>query len=75
MTLTSSDNPSIYGGNLILTATVALGATGTVTFTDGTTILGIANLDPSGRATISTASLPAGSHNIAATYSGDANYF
>jgi hypothetical protein len=75
MTLSSSANPSVYGGNLTLTATVTPGATGTVTFADGASILGIADLDVSGKAAISSASLAAGSHNISATYSGDANYF
>jgi Bacterial Ig-like domain (group 3)/FG-GAP-like repeat len=75
MTLTSSADPSVYGSNVILTATVTAGATGTVTFADGASILGVANLDASGRAAISSASLVAGSHNIVATYSGDTNYF
>jgi hypothetical protein len=59
----------------MLTAVVTSGATGTVTFSDREDILGIANLDASGKATISTAALSAGAHNITATYSGDANYF
>jgi hypothetical protein len=74
VTLTSSGNPSIYGDRVTITATVTPGATGTVTFADGTTILGVANLDISGRASIASASFAAGSHNIVATYSGDANY-
>jgi hypothetical protein len=47
--------------------TITPGATGTETFADRTSILGIANLDASGRATISGASLAASSHDIIAT--------
>ncbi len=75
LNLTSSANPSVYGNNLMLIAVVPSGATGTVTFSDGTNVLGIANLDASGKATISSAPLSVGAHNITATYSGDANYF
>jgi Bacterial Ig-like domain (group 3)/FG-GAP-like repeat len=75
LTLTSSADPSVYGSNVILTAAVTPVSNGTVTFADGTTILGIANLDGSGKATISTAALSAGTHNITAMYSGDANHF
>jgi hypothetical protein len=73
--LTSSGNPSSYGDPVILTATVTPGATGAVTFTDGTITLGIVTLDASGKAAISNASLQAGSHNISATYSGDSNHY
>ena len=31
-------------------------------------------LDPTGKATVSTSTLPAGTDTITATYSGDANY-
>ena len=75
VTLISSADPSVYGSNVVLTATVTPVSGGTVTFADGSTILGIVNLDGSGKAAISTASLSAGSHNITATYSGDANHF
>jgi hypothetical protein len=37
--------------------------------------LGVANITSSSTASISVSSLWAGSHNITATYSGDANYF
>lgn len=41
VTLVSSPNPSIFGTSVTLTATVTSGATGTVTFKDGTAILGM----------------------------------
>jgi hypothetical protein len=75
ISLTSSADPSTYGGNITFTATVSSGATGTVTFVDGTSILGSANLNVSGQAVISVASLAIGTHNITATYSGDSSHF
>jgi hypothetical protein len=75
MTIASSINPSAFGTNVVFTATLNPGATGTVTFSDGTSILGVANITTSGTASISLNTLWAGSHNITATYSGDTKYF
>lgn len=72
-TLTSSANPSTYGQSVTFTATVPAGATGTVTFKDGSATLGTATVS-SGTATFTTSSLSAGSRSITATYGGDANY-
>ncbi|HZV06696.1 MAG TPA: Ig-like domain repeat protein [Gemmataceae bacterium] len=77
-TLSSSVNPSVYGQSVTFTATVNVvspGAgmpTGTVTFEDGTTILGTGNLS-SGVATFATSSLTVGNHSITAVYGGDTN--
>jgi len=73
--LASSLNPSNLGVSVTFTATVApSAATGTVQFyADGATLGGLGNLS-AGEATASTASLPAGTHTITATYSGDANH-
>jgi hypothetical protein len=46
-------------------------ATGTVTFLDGTTNLGTVQLNATGVATLSTATLAAGKHSITASYGGD----
>ena len=74
VSLTSSLNPSLAGQTITLTATVTpITATGTVTFTDGVTVLGTASLI-SGTAVYTTSNLSAGSHNISATYSGNAAY-
>ncbi len=73
-TLLSNNNPSQFGQNLTLTATVTGGsstATGNVTFTDGGTPIGIAPLDASGTATFTTNSLTVGSHQLRASYEGD----
>ena len=48
--------------------------TGTVTFKDGTTVLGTGTLDASGRATFTTSSLGVGNHSITAVYGGNTNY-
>jgi hypothetical protein len=75
MTIASSINPSVFGATVVFTAKLNPGATGTVTFSDGSTVLGVANITSSGTASLSVNTLWAGSHNITATYSGDANYF
>lgn len=78
--LSASPNPSTVGQAVTFTATVArigglFGApSGTVTFLDGSTVLGTAGLDSAGHATFTTASLGAGPHTITATYSGDGGF-
>jgi hypothetical protein len=47
--------------------------TGTVTFLDGSTNLGTAQLSASGGATLNLTSLPAGTHSVSASYGGDTN--
>ena len=72
--LTGTPSPSIYGRSVTLTATVAAsapsGSTGTVTFKNGTTILGSAVLT-SGNATLTRTNLPVGANSLTATYDGD----
>ncbi len=72
VTLTSSSNPSSATQPVTLTATVPTNATGTVTFTDGSTVIGTATVT-NGVATITTSTLPVGSDPIIASYSGDTN--
>ncbi|QJW93086.1 Ig-like domain repeat protein [Frigoriglobus tundricola] len=48
--------------------------TGTVSFFDGSTLIGTVTLPPTGTVSISTDSLTVGSHKIFAVYSGDSNY-
>ena len=56
-----------------VSATSILTPTGTVIFADGVNTLATINLN-NGQATFVTNSLSIGSHNITATYSGDANF-
>ncbi len=78
VTLSASADSVEQDGSVTLTAAVAgtvssASPTGTVSFYDGTTLLGTSPLS-SGAATFTTAQLPVGSQTIAATYSGDANF-
>jgi surface protein len=70
-TLTSSNNPSIIEDDVTFTASVSPNnATGTVTFKDGSVILGTRNVT-AGTATFLTYSLSGTTHSITATYDGD----
>jgi sugar lactone lactonase YvrE len=72
--LTSSANPTLTLSPLVLTATVSNSVgqpTGTVTFTDGSTLLGSVMVGTNGVTTLTVPSLGAGSHMFVASYSGD----
>jgi large repetitive protein len=74
-TVTAAPNPGVQGTAETLTDTVTITqgagtATGVVTFTSGTTVLGTANLTAAGTATISPVLAP-GNYSIVATYAGD----
>jgi hypothetical protein len=81
-TVSSSSSTSTSGQSITFTATVSgsggSGApTGTVTFKDGSTVLGPGTLSTTGgvtTASYSTAALSAGSHTITAVYNGDSNF-
>jgi Big-like domain-containing protein len=75
--LTSSVNPSAISQLVTFTALVKSSSgtpSGTVTFKDGTTVLGSVALDVTGHASTSTSALAAGAHSITAGYSGSAVY-
>ncbi|MBV9494722.1 MAG: Ig-like domain repeat protein [Acidobacteria bacterium] len=73
-TISSSMNPSTVGQPVTFTATVSpTGATGTVSFAEGQTVIGSAPL-VNGQATFTTSTLSAGDHSITALYSGDATF-
>ncbi|HSZ63708.1 MAG TPA: Ig-like domain repeat protein, partial [Terriglobales bacterium] len=69
----SSLNPAVVGEEVTFTATVTAGATGTVTFRSGGTVLGVVSLSGDA-ASLSTSNLVAGTHTITAVYSGDGTY-
>jgi sugar lactone lactonase YvrE len=84
-TTVASSSPNQSSGQLVgqdvtFTASVAAvypGAgtpTGSVTFWDGATLLGVGTLDSSDQATFTTAALSVGTHTIAASYGGDTNF-
>ena len=70
-------NPSTFGQTVTLTAAVQLeygsGATGSVTFLDGTAPIGTAAF-ANGGAKLAISTLSGGSHGITAQYSGDASF-
>jgi carboxypeptidase T len=72
--LTSSPNPSNFGTSVTFTATVTSSGgvpVGTVTFTEGATVLASAvPVDAAGHAAFSTAALAAGSHVVTAAFTG-----
>ncbi|HEX3840160.1 MAG TPA: Ig-like domain-containing protein [Acidimicrobiales bacterium] len=81
--VTSGPTPSSFGQPVTLTATVAPVApgtgtpTGTVSFSNGSTLLGTGTLAAGGggdQASLVVSSLPVGSNTITATYSGDTSY-
>ncbi len=75
--LTSTLNPSTFGASVSLTAQVTGSGsplpTGTVTFMDGATPLGVVALNGSASASVTTATLSVASHAVTAAYSGDIN--
>lgn len=78
--LSSSQGSSTFGQSVTLTATVSATGNGSVvpsgsiSFADGTTVLGAATIDNTGKATLTTATLSVGSHSITASYSGDTDF-
>jgi uncharacterized protein (TIGR03118 family) len=80
VTLSSPDNPTVYGQQATFIAQVtpndpnAPTPTGTVVFMDGGTVLGSATLDPSGQAVFTTSDLLPGDHSITASFVGDTNF-
>ena len=77
--LAASTGPTVYGQGVTFTATVSApvnsgGPTGTVTFTDGATVLGTGTVDNAGVATLTTTAVAVGTRSITATYGGDGNH-
>ncbi len=73
VSLEASATPVVFGTPVTFTATLS-GATGSVTFKDGSATLGTATFNGSGLATYTDSLLTVGVHSIAAVYAGDANF-
>ena len=74
ISLISSVNPASAGQSITFTAVTNAGASGSVTFLDGTTVLGVGAINAAGIATFTTSSLAIGSHSITASFAGDTNF-
>jgi subtilase family serine protease len=72
--LSASSSNSAFGSTVTLTATVANGGIGNVTFFNGEVTLGSSVVDGNGMATLSLSSLPVGANSITAAYVGAAQY-
>ena len=78
--LTPSTYYAAVGTNISFAATVsswsagAPDATGSISFYDGSALLGSVSVNGTGQASFSPASLATGKHTITATYSGGSNY-
>lgn len=79
LAVSSSSNPALTASSITLTAALtnsdAAPASGLISFNDGTTPLGSAQLDGNGRASLVLPSLPSGTHSITSTYPGDSDNF
>lgn len=76
-TLSSSLNPAVAGQSVTFTATVTSPSgmpAGTVSFYDGSTLLGSGTLNTSAKATFTSTYLSAASHSITASYSGNSAF-
>ena len=76
--LATEASPAAFG-QTVLNATVTPGTssgaiTGTVTFQDGSTVLGTADVGSGGVATFDVTGLSPGDYSITATYNGDSTY-
>ncbi len=77
--MTTTSSTVVYGRNVTFTATVTANRrgsgtpTGTVTYYEGTNVLGICTLNRSGKARFTTSALAVGRHSITAEYGGNTN--
>jgi len=77
LTLHSNLNPSTYGQVITLQATITAAGTpppGSVTFYDGSVLLGSASIGANGVVSMVTSSLSVGTHNVTANYVGNGNF-
>jgi TatA/E family protein of Tat protein translocase len=76
--LSAAPNPAVVGQPTVLTATISPAPTGsalgTVSFFNGSTLLGTANVAAGGVATLVATGLPVGALNLTAAYSGNSSF-
>lgn len=75
--LASAPNPSRQGAPLVLTATVTSAGhtpTGSVSFYDGTSLIGTSTVDATGVATATTSALAPGAHSLTARFAGSGEF-
>jgi hypothetical protein len=78
--LVAAPAPAVFGQPVTLTAAIAVLAPGagvpggTIEFADGTVVIGTANLDASGRASLANIRLAVGAHALSARYPGTAPF-
>ncbi len=75
--ISASTTAPFAGASVTFAATVTGGTTkptGTVTFKDGSAILGTGTLDANAKASYASSTLTAGTHSVSASYAGDSNY-
>ena len=76
----ASVNPAVNGQSVLFTAQVSVvppltgTPTGTITFLNGTAVLGTATVDNAGQASLTASTLTVGPHAITARYNGDATF-
>lgn len=73
ISVSTSVTPTIYSTAVTFTALLSSGPTGTVTFYDSSTIIGTGTISGTS-ATLTIATLTAGSHSITAYWPGNPNY-
>ncbi|OYV06635.1 MAG: hypothetical protein CFE26_05230, partial [Verrucomicrobiales bacterium VVV1] len=71
--LTSSPSISQIGDTVTFSANISPVTSGSISFFNGTTLLGTGTIDASGLATFTTTSLPAGSNTITASFAGNSD--
>lgn len=77
--VSATPNPAANGQTITLVATVSKSSgiavpTGTVTFKEGSTVLGTGSLNGSSQASLAVSSLSVGAHSITAHYGGETKY-
>ncbi|MCU0794873.1 MAG: MBG domain-containing protein [Akkermansiaceae bacterium] len=73
ITLASSLGVSEIGDTVTFSANISPVTSGSISFFNGTTLLGTGTIDASGLATYTTSSLPTGSNSITASFAGNSD--